>query len=847
MGFALLYAFAMYAGRLTRVAPSELALAWPAGAVTVVWMLTCRRSGHRLVVIVVIAIVSGAINQATAVEPVGSWLFGFVNASQGWVGALVLHRVAHWTGAVNVRTARQAFDLALASVAGGSVSAVAGGVTAWARFDTGLWDGMWLIGVRNSLSAFVLTGALLAVPSAFARVRRQPRVALLPTTATLLTTALVMTVSWPVVFVLIPPLLWVALRCGPAVVSVVVAAQGVIVVAATTRGVGAFGDMASAEQRVLLAQGLILVLAIVGLVVSLAQDGKEEALAESRRDRDRLHGFMEAALVAAAHVAVSADRTIGTLEVNSALASLTGRRRENLIGTDPATWFTAADAVRLREGITSLHPDGTVGWRAQLRLSPSHGGGWVDAGLAFVDGVGDGSLSSQQRDQTDWLKLQMVDITAQKHAEQELARIALHDELTGLANRTLWADRVEQALQQAVRTGELVAVLYVDVDHFKQINDTYGHDIGDEVLKEVASRISGIVRPLDIVARIGGDEFVVLCPALSDGADGRRLAARILETFRAPVEVGRRVITVSASIGVAFATDGDARSLLRRADSALYAAKDGGRARFEVYSSGEHDGIEHPAQLLLDLERGHRRGEFELEYQPIVDAESGRTVALEALLRWNHPDRGRLLPSSFLDVLEASELIHPVGDWILRQACADGAELLARGNRITMHVNISPRELSRPHVVHRVSSALADAGLPAGFLVLEITETRLFTVNGSLLRELEQLRDLGVRLAVDDFGTGFGTLSHLVDLPVSIAKLDRSFVVDIVDRPNARSVSNAVRSLADGLCIDAIAEGVETEAQAAVLRELGYRYLQGFLFGRSAPVAAVHERLDRVS
>lgn len=839
VGFAALHALSMYAGRLTRLPPSELALAWPAAGVTFAWMLASRGRRQRLVAAAIITVVTGLINQATGVETLGSWLFGPVNASQGWVGAVVLERLVGWVRGRSVRSARVAGALGAACLAGSAVSAVAGGFVAWIRFDTGLWDGVWLIGFRNALSAFVVTAALLAVPRSAAAVRRNPRTVLL-LVGSLLVTGALMDVSWPVAFALLLPLLLVAVRCGPEVTSLLVAVQGLIVVTATVREVGPFAEVVPVEARVLLAQSLILVLAIAGLVVSLAQRGREIALADSRRDRDRLHFLMEAALVASAHVRQDANDATRAVEVNTALRELTGLPESQLVGTDPATWLADDDAARLRRAVVDLRDGVTSGWHAQLRLAPSHGGRWVDAGLAFVD-EWQGAQSDRGEMEGRWLMLQMVDITAQKLAEEELARIALHDELTGLPNRTLWADRLEQVLRQAERTAEKVALLYVDIDHFKQINDTYGHEVGDEILKQVAGRLVSIVRPHDTVARFGGDEFVVLCPELVDESDGLGLARRIQDVFRPPIEVEGRAIAVSTS--VAFADDGDARSLLRHADTALYAAKDGGRSRFEIYHPDQHVDGERTARLLLDLERGYRAGELGLEYQPIVDVAAGRTVALEALLRWYHPEHGRLLPARFLNVLESSELIHPVGEWVLRQACTDAAELLARGARMTVHVNISARELSRSGLVDRVRSTLTDTALPAELLVLEITETRLFTVTGSLLRDLEALRDLGVRLAVDDFGTGFGTLSHLVDLPIDIAKLDRSFVTDIVDRPNARSVSNAVRSLAAGLGMESIAEGVESEAQAAMLIELGYCYLQGFLYGRPEPLETVSRRL----
>ena len=824
-GFAGLYAVAMLAGRATHVPPSELALAWPASGVVIVWFLACRTTGERWLALAVVTVVSGLINQHTGVEPVGSWLFGLVNTSTGWIGAAVLRRTHRWTGPRPVESRVDLADLGAASIAGAAVSAASGGVVAWARFGTGLWDGMALIGFRNALSALVVAAALLAVPA----LRPARKGTVLSCGAlvggSLLVSYLLMESTWPVAFTLLPPLLVVALRCGYAITAVTVGLQGVIVVATTVEGRGPFATVTSPEGRVLLAQVLILVLALVGLLLSLAENDRAAALRASRRDRDRLRDHMDAALVANAHVAFGAAGELLVVDVNSALESLTGRGREDLVGADPEWWLEPTSALALIEGVAALRSGTASSWRERLQFDGRFGGASVDAALSVVTtGTSVGGIE---------LNLQMIDITAQARAEQRLADLALHDELTGLPNRALWADRLRVALAEAGRTNGLVGVLYVDVDHFKQVNDSHGHDVGDELLREIARRLSSVVRPEDTVARIGGDEFVVVCPRLHEREDGARLAARIQGVMAAPVDVGFMHLSPTLSIGVAFAgPDDDPRVVMRRADAALYAAKDEGRARFEIYRPDYNAALERSAKVLVDLERAHRDGELTVHYQAIVDGASGQPVAVEALLRWQTPDGGVLLPASFLEVLEASDLIHDVGDHVLRQACEDGAELLMRGFALAIHVNVSARELARPGLLPGVRRALADSGLPPGQLVLEITETKLVTVNGSLLRDLVALRDMGVRLAVDDFGTGYSALTHLVDLPVDIVKLDKGFVAEMVDSPSARAVSNGVSAMASGLGIVAVAEGVETAAQAELLVAMGYHHLQGYLYSR---------------
>lgn len=829
-GFCGLYAVAMLAGRATHVSSSELALAWPASGVVIVWFLACRTTGERWLALAAVTAVSGVINQLTGVELVGSWLFGLVNTSTGWVGAAVLRRTGRWAGPHPVESMRDLADLGAASVAGAAVSAMSGGAVAWARFGTDLWDGIWLIGFRNALSAFVVAAALLAVP-ALRRTRTGSALSCSALVAgALLASYLLMEASWPVAFILLPPLLVVALRCGYAVTAVAVGLQGVIVVATTVEGRGPFAGVQSIEGRVLLAQLLILVLALAGLALSLAEHDRAAALAASRRDRDRLRDHMDAALVANAHVAFGDAGETFVVDVNAALEDLTGCHREDLVGADPEWWLDPASALALVEGVAALSSGDLVSWRQRLQFDEKFGGACVDAALSVVTTGASGTETE--------LNLQMIDITAQARAEQRLADLALHDELTGLPNRTLWADRLRVALAEAGRNDQLVGVLYVDVDHFKQVNDTHGHDVGDELLREIARRLSGVVRPEDTVARIGGDEFVVACPRLHHREEGARLAARIQGVMTAPVDVGLLKLSPTLSIGVAFAgADDDPRVVMRRADAALYAAKDQGRARFELYRPDYNAALERSAKVLVDLERAHRDGELKLYYQTIVDGESGRPVALEALLRWQTPEGAVLLPGSFLEILEASDLIHGVGEHVLRQACEDGAELLMRGFALAIHVNVSARELGRPGLLAAVRRALADSGLPPAQLVLEITETKLVTINGSLLRDLVALRELGVRLAVDDFGTGYSALTHLVDLPVDIVKLDKGFVAEMVDSPSARAVSHGVSAMASGLDIVAVAEGVESKAQAEILVAMGYHQLQGYRYSRPCSIA----------
>jgi diguanylate cyclase (GGDEF)-like protein len=837
LGFGILFALAVIAGRETRVPPSQLALAWPAAAVTILWFLLVRRTVDRAVAALLVVGISGALNQLTGVAPLAAWLFGLVNLSHGLVGSTLLRRLrpawerATWTTLGDIG--------ALLAVAASAAltSGLLGSVLAAWRLGEPWWQGFLLISFRNAVSSFIVLNALLAMPRLWRTRRvRRPKV-LLTSLVALGATAVLLALPWPVDFAIVPIVVWVALRCGPQVTALVVALQGALVVAATVAGLGQFAALASAEARVVAAQAFVLVLALVGTVLSTLEDARDSALVQSRRDRDQLQDHMEAALLASAHVVVTPTGATRVDVVNAALVDLTGRTRDQLLGSDPRTWFDG-EGPGLGEGVRELTSGRALGWREQLHLAEGWGGGWVDVALALVNpDLGPSAPVEGSGVESKALTLQMIDITAQKEAERALAHAALHDELTGLANRALWTDRLERVGQPGDAAGSH-AVMFVDVDHFKKVNDGYGHDVGDLVLVELAARLAGLAATDDTVARIGGDEFVLLRTGADSRFDLLAFADAILTRLSEPVVLDDgRSVSVTVSVGVADGRDGerDARQLLRRADLALYAAKEEGRGRALLWDPEVHAGIESSARLLVDLERGQAAGEFSLVFQPIVDALSGEVHAVEALLRWNHPTRGQLRPGEFLPVLEVSQLMHEVGDGALREACAYGARLAAAGRAVPVHVNVSAPELARPHLVERVADALAEADLDPSLLVVEITETQLIDVTGSLVVELFALREMGVRIAVDDFGTGFSTLTHLVDLPVDVVKLDGSFVKRMTDSRRARSVCAGVGAMARGIGIDVVAEGVETAEQHDALVALGYRYLQGFHLGRPAP------------
>jgi diguanylate cyclase (GGDEF)-like protein/PAS domain S-box-containing protein len=441
------------------------------------------------------------------------------------------------------------------------------------------------------------------------------------------------------------------------------------------------------------------------------------------------------------------------------------------------------------------------------------------------------------------------DITARKALEDQLAHQAFHDPLTGLANRALLLDRIDHALASAQRDPKRrLAVLYLDLDDFKAVNDVYGHEAGDSLLREAAGRIAEVLRPGDTASRLGGDEFAVLLEDLPQGDLAYELGSRLLESLQEPYATDGEQVCVSASVGIAVSTGGDdAASLLRNADLAMYRAKGDGKGRFEIYQAGMHAMVVDRVALKADMRRALDAGEFEPHYQPIVDLATGRITGVEALVRWHHPDRGLVSPASFIPMAEESGLIVRMGSDVLHRACADAMrwfeEFGADAPR-HMSVNLSPRQIQDPGVVDDVAQALAQSGLPANALVLEITESFLLTDTDSAATTLARLKALGVRIALDDFGTGYSSLTHLDRFPVDVLKIDKSFVDALAGADGERSsLVGAIVNLGMMLGIQITAEGIEGPEQLASLRSMGCELGQGYHFARPMDFDSLRHRL----
>ena len=435
------------------------------------------------------------------------------------------------------------------------------------------------------------------------------------------------------------------------------------------------------------------------------------------------------------------------------------------------------------------------------------------------------------------------DISERKELEAQLARQALHDPLTGLANRSLLLDRLEHALARLPRHAGALALMFLDLDRFKLVNDSLGHDAGDELLIQTAERLRAVVRCEDLVARLGGDEFVVLCEDLPDPGDAEAVAARIVAALNAPVHVRGRDIRAPASVGVV--TDVGERTaseLLRDADAAMYQAKEQGRGRYALLDDLARRRAVERMQLADDLHQALESSQLRACYQPVVDLSTGQVVAAEALVRWHHPTRGVLLPASFLTIADEVGLLPELDEWMISTACADAAAWGRTLRRdIGVSVNVSASSLTDHDLLQRVAGVVQGAGLAPGQLTLEVTEGALMQAAGSTVTALEHLRQLDVRLAVDGFGTGFSSLRYLQKLPVRTLKVDRSFVGTLdaaADEVSGSSaVVRAIVSLAAGLDVDTVAEGIETPGQLAAVRELGCHIGQGYLLARPAPAS----------
>ena len=514
--------------------------------------------------------------------------------------------------------------------------------------------------------------------------------------------------------------------------------------------------------------------------------------------------------------------------VNPAFEQITGYKLEEIKGRDPR--FMRVEgcdvheheriraAIKRKESVRSIlrnaRKNGEIFWN-DLRIDP----------VATVDG-----------DVTHFVAV-ISDITEARHYERRLHHLAHHDPLTGLANRTLLMDRLKFAVDFAVRHKAMGALAFLDLDNFKHINDNYGHDAGDAVLREIAERLRTNMREEDLVARLGGDEFVLLIheqPSTDHVAD---LLERIRRSVSAPVLVGGREIVPGTSIGVSlFPHDGDTVDrVMRAADAAMYHAKSLGKNNIQFYSAGLGQAMRQHLMLQASLGRAIRNDEMVLDFQPKVDLRSGKVIGAEALVRWNRPEHGQMQPDSFIPMAEETGLIVPLGEWVIQEACRTLKALGADGiDDFVISVNLSARQLRQREFAKRLAATLGRYGVAPERLELEVTESQLMDNPADAMDALQQLKDLGVRLSIDDFGTGYSSLSHLRKFPVDYIKIDRSFLSDLYSEDHA-VIPRAIIALGHNLRLLVVAEGVETAEQLDFLRDHGCDQMQGFYFSPAVP------------
>jgi diguanylate cyclase (GGDEF)-like protein/PAS domain S-box-containing protein len=550
-----------------------------------------------------------------------------------------------------------------------------------------------------------------------------------------------------------------------------------------------------------------------------------ERTAELRASEQRFQALVQHS----SEVVILVDADGKVEYVSESMTRVFGYSEAHLLGR-PLTRILDDDAgIRLRQGLAEVaeRAYGVLELELPLRHRDGHQCTVQFTITNLLDNPSVGGLVLNTRD-----------ISERRQLEDQLVHQAFHDSLTSLANRALFKDRVDHALQRTKRQTPSVAVLFLDLDGFKEVNDSLGHAAGDRLLIQVAERLHSCVRPSDTVARFSGDEFAVLIEDASDDIDVVQVAERVLEGLRQPFVVNGRELHVRGSMGIA-RMDGDvdgADQLLRNADLAMYRAKAAGNGGYERYDPEMHTELVQRVQLEADLRRALEAGELFLQYQPTFDLASGQLVGAEALARWRHPTRGLVPPTEFIPLAEASGLIRPLGAWVLREACRQAAEWQRSAPRrdkpLALSINLSGRQLQFPEVVDDVGLALSESGLPPDSLVLEMTESVLMDDNENVLDILRRIKQLGARLAIDDFGTGYSSLSYLHRFPVDMLKIDRSFVERLSHASDNAELARTIVRLGQSLQLVTVAEGVEDSAQFLALRRMGCDIGQGYYFGR---------------
>jgi diguanylate cyclase (GGDEF)-like protein/PAS domain S-box-containing protein len=516
---------------------------------------------------------------------------------------------------------------------------------------------------------------------------------------------------------------------------------------------------------------------------------------------------------------------------------------EPLLGYTVEEWRDDSDLF-----VRTLHPDDRDRvLEAHARTHRTHDPLSLEYRLVARDGHvawvrDDGVVVLGDDGEPLYLQGYLLDITAERELQEQLRLQALFDPLTGLANRVFFHEQLEHAVSIRTETEAETAVVFVDLDQFKQINDQYGHSVGDEVLSVLGERMKSVIRAGDSVARLGGDEFAILLTSVQEPAEAAIVAERLVERITAPIDVAGRHLLVTASVGIALGSSG--AELLKQADAAMYRAKLHGDADYAFYDDELDQAALNRFKRIGELREAIAGKQFSLAYQPVVNLDPFEVVGLEALLRWQHPTRGEIQPLDFIPLAEESGLIVHIGRWVLLEACFYASRLRELlGRDVEIAVNVSARQLQHPEFVDHVDNALQRADLPAHLLTLELTESVLVASGERAEQQLNVLKDRGVKLALDDFGTGYASLAYLQRLPVDIVKIDRSFTAKIDSGAADLALLEGIVGLGKALGLQLVAEGIERVAQQGIVQDLGCHGAQGFHFGRPAPAAAATEAL----
>jgi diguanylate cyclase (GGDEF)-like protein/PAS domain S-box-containing protein len=600
--------------------------------------------------------------------------------------------------------------------------------------------------------------------------------------------------------------------------------------------------------------GLLLILVLVVVRHTLTQRENDyltsslEARVQERTEALSGREQWWKALVQNSTDVMTVVRDNGTVRYQTpSVQNVFGYGPDELLGTELATLFCEADQEHFRACLADgrLNPGEPVRFTGTVRHADGGSCATESTVMSLLDDPAVRGLVINTRDVSERMQL-----------ESELNHRAFHDELTGLANRALFRNRLAHSLEQRKRIGRTIGVLFVDLDRFKEVNDTLGHAYGDELLVGLAERLTEFVRPGDTVARLGGDEFAVLLEHLGSHEEAEAVATRLVEVIGESVHIRGCDVQVRASVGIAIADpdDPELRSLsglaaadvvLRNGDIAMYRAKSAGGGAFEKYRPELHIALMRRVELEKELRNALRNNELSLLYQPTASISDGSFTGVEALVRWDSPTLGSLYPNEFIPVAEETGVIIDLGAWVLHHACMQASAWLSNGARedLTMAVNVSGLQLVSPGFVDTVRGALAVSGLPARHLLLEMTESVLLERTEQMIDRLHELKAIGVRLAIDDFGTGYSSLSYLSRFPVDVLKVDRSFIAQLQEASNERELTRTIVQLGGSLDMLTVAEGVETAAQLDLLRSLGCDLAQGFLFSEPRPPAEVEKLL----